>query len=508
MINIQLASEEWVEEQFGGGTGGSTGNTNSVTDVTYNELTSLINTNNLTIGGQYLITDYQTVHKIPNTTDINSGMTEPLLVTASGVNKLKPEAYSSLFPQDIIYYNYYSDQTMVIGCTKGYIYRRIDTAQNNDIPFDFRNVKFRRWQINVSEVWNSGTTYNRNNVVLSGNTNNILYVSIVSGNTGNQLSNTNYWNTFYMISNKSYVSTTSVGYQFNALYLPCSTGYTDYNMWSNWNDYNTSFNNIIDKQFLIPMSNIYGSDMITYSNNVIFGYQFNNNKIGSYFFNNTIFNSFSFNKIGSYFFNNLIGFGFNNNSIKNNFSDNLLDDFFQNNSIDDYFDSNIIGINFRFNTIGGMINWNTILNNFQYNTIGNAFQNNSIGSLFNNNTIFGNFYYNTIGSNFQNNTIENVFTFNNIIMYFQNNSIESYFNSNTIGSNFQYNTIGSYFNSNTIGSNFTMNNVCDYFNFDHSGLNFTSSTHVYNQYSKDLFVNSSGQRKLIYDKVTIVDATA
>jgi len=72
-----------------------------VTEVTYAQLMSLIGANQLSTGSKYLITDYQTVHTIPNTTDTNTGTVEPLLVTAISTNELAPEAYSALFPDDI-----------------------------------------------------------------------------------------------------------------------------------------------------------------------------------------------------------------------------------------------------------------------------------------------------------------------------------------------------------------------------------------------------------------------
>src|ERR1017187_1727432 len=178
MSTIQLASEEWVSEQLTGLTGGA-----SVTNVTYSELTGLTSTSGLTTGGLYLITDYQTVHTITNTSDTNTGSVEPLLVTASSTTTLKPEAYSYIFPQDVIYYDFNNRQDMMPGCTKGYVYRRIDTLQNNDIPLDFRQVKFRRWQINVINTWDSETTYNKNDVVLFSGTTQI-YISLINSNTG------------------------------------------------------------------------------------------------------------------------------------------------------------------------------------------------------------------------------------------------------------------------------------------------------------------------------------
>ena len=65
-------------------------------EVTYAELTALIAANELVAGQKYVISDYQTVHTIPNTTDTNTGDVEPLLVTAVAPNKLAPEAYSAV----------------------------------------------------------------------------------------------------------------------------------------------------------------------------------------------------------------------------------------------------------------------------------------------------------------------------------------------------------------------------------------------------------------------------
>ena len=98
-----------------------------LTSVTYAQLAALISGSDLIQGRQYLITDYQTVHTIPGTADTNTGSTEPLIVTAISVNELSPIAYSTTYPDDIIHYSPVNDLSAVPGCTKGHIYRRIDT---------------------------------------------------------------------------------------------------------------------------------------------------------------------------------------------------------------------------------------------------------------------------------------------------------------------------------------------------------------------------------------------
>ena len=128
--------------------GGASGNNVPVIEVTYDELVDLKNTSSLVKGQNYLLTDYETTYIQP-VTNVNksSGVIEPLIITATDVNKLHNQCKSTLYPQDIVFYeitgdigNYYETE----GFTKGKIYRRIDTLRNNDIGTDWRHVKYDR----------------------------------------------------------------------------------------------------------------------------------------------------------------------------------------------------------------------------------------------------------------------------------------------------------------------------------------------------------------------------
>lgn len=74
-------------------------------------LTDLIIANSLVPGTKYRITDYQTIHCIPHTTELNinsatyTWTTEPLIVTAITGNTISNLAKSELFPEDEIRYN-------------------------------------------------------------------------------------------------------------------------------------------------------------------------------------------------------------------------------------------------------------------------------------------------------------------------------------------------------------------------------------------------------------------
>ena len=468
----------------------------TVVNITYNGLLNLISVSGLTIGKMYLISDYQTVHTIKNTNNINIGSLEPLLVVANGLYTLEPEAHSALYPHDIIYYDYNNNYNMIPGCTKGYIYRRIDTLQNNDIPFDFRNVKFRRWQIDASSnIWDSSITYNQNDVVLYPDTSNI-YICISNSIIGVNPStdNGNSWKLFEW-SNLSYVSLSENEWYIGNIMIDCSNYYNDYNIFTSYDS--TVFSNKISQNY--SYGNILScNDSIFFSNNI------SDNIIESNFNSNNIGYMFKYNNIGTNFSSNSIGHMFNYNNISSNFSFNSIGYEYDSNNIGSNFQYNTIGNNFYNNSIGSYFNNNSIGSYFINNSIISEFYNNSICSYFNNNVMISNSSNNNIGSVFSNNSVLSEFQYNNIGNSFINDNIGTNFSYNSIGDDFNNNTIGSNFSYNTIGSNYQMNLVCDNF----GGLNFTSATHVHDGYSCELFISSTHDKKLIYDKITIVNSNA
>ena len=145
--------------------GGNSGNIAPVIEVTYDELLNLKNTSSLVKGQNYLLTDYETTYTQPITYASkssgviepliitatyaikSSGVIEPLIITATDVNKLHNVCKSTLYPQDIVYYEITGDignGRGTEGFTKGKIYRRIDTQRNNDIGTDWRHIKYDR----------------------------------------------------------------------------------------------------------------------------------------------------------------------------------------------------------------------------------------------------------------------------------------------------------------------------------------------------------------------------
>ena len=347
--------------------------------MTYAELVAAITAGTLNKGESITISDYQTAHTIPNTTDTNTGDIEPLLVTAISNNELKPEAYSVAYPDDIIYYSPDNDQAMVPGCTKGYIYRRIDTKQSNDFPFDFRQVKFRRWQIDVPN-WDDATEYSRLSVVKrpTGTAGQQLevYISLVDSNTNHVVTDTAYWRRFEF-DNLTYISPTETAWDRSDEYtftIPCSSLYQDYHFFAD-GDYSTCYSNKLES----PKNNL-----IEQSNTVVFGANFYSNSIGANFHSNSTGADFAYNSIGTNFNYNSTGANFNYNSIGANFNYNST------------------GANFNYNSIGTGFNYNSTGANFNYNSTGADFAYNSIGTGFNYNSTGANFNYNSIGTGFNN----------------------------------------------------------------------------------------------------------
>lgn len=141
-----------------GGSGGSAEGYSCIFNVTYNQLVAAIAGSTLQVGCYYRITDYRTVHIIGETTDVYTGNINPIIIRAIAVNALSQIGDCGLYKGDIIYYNI-NNSGMVPGSTTGFIYRRIDNKYNINMPIDFKGVKYRRWAINNTNVWNSGTAY-------------------------------------------------------------------------------------------------------------------------------------------------------------------------------------------------------------------------------------------------------------------------------------------------------------------------------------------------------------
>lgn len=169
-------------------TDGEFENASGFVDTTYSELVNDINTSSLSKGVWYGF-DYQTIHYIPGTTELNSESVrydpgngeiynftpevEKLYVLALDVNKIHTVAVSPSYPDDIIHYDYQRNLAPLSGgggtARNGFITYRKDTVNNIEAGFDFRNTIVRRNHFNWAYK-DDGATQTAINIYFKNNT--------------------------------------------------------------------------------------------------------------------------------------------------------------------------------------------------------------------------------------------------------------------------------------------------------------------------------------------------
>ena len=133
-----------------------------ITSITWDELKTLRDSSKLIPGHQYRITDYQCTTTQEDTR--STGHQFDIIVTADSTNKLNEKARACLHDGDTYFKNsnlaawqlWYSlddDANRFAWADddlgKGVIYRMID-EWNNDCPYDFKNIQFKRYKITSS----------------------------------------------------------------------------------------------------------------------------------------------------------------------------------------------------------------------------------------------------------------------------------------------------------------------------------------------------------------------
>ena len=367
--------------------------------------------------------------------------------------------------KNLVDFKYYNNLATIssytnLGDQYGYILRRFDTERNIDVPFDFRGIKYRRYELDYKDL-----------------------------GLGNQ-----------------YGGITDHYYNNDREFL--STGYhKDFYIFENYpSDNDNSFTNIKWEDNPGPdfrsYSSLYSGQ---YENNVFLG-NLNNVTIKSKFYHNTILSDFRNNTIGNEFYRNTTLNYFNNNKIGDSFTwnilgsftDNIISDSFEDNVFTAQINSNIIGNNFYSNFGKMSISENKIGRNFSYNNLYGFFSFNTIDNSFANNDIYGNFRYNKIGRDFYDNnqSVElNGGVTASIVGDFDNNIIGTEFYNNRIGNNFHNNNISDNFYYNIINENFQLNNVIAP-NFNTWDLSNTE--YVYGDYNCTIFKDTNSEYRLSY----------
>ena len=490
---------------YGNGDSSFTGNT---IDITYSGLTALIDTNGLSAGSYYLISDFRTVYDVPDffingnskQNILNNVCSiEPIIVLATSEYTIAPDAYQPDYPSDKIKYDYTWASTEINNVpTYGRISERID-EWNNRTDYDHRNAEFIRYQtynfgdkltgkidsydctngtvtgtdtlfltevnpgdILLFDTQSSFLGYQVGVKVISADTDTVMSVVVDSGYTSTYFESTLF--DFYLgdsTSNNYDYKEVYVG-QFNSLdYERHYTFQLNGNSLSNYiGDYCKFYleDNYSNSGFLLP-NNTFGNN--SYSNTL--GDRCYNNATANWFTRNTIEGRFYNNSIRSGLYSNTISQYFNNNIIKSSVYENVIGNGFQSNTITNNFYKNEIGPDFYNNDINGETYNNRIGERFEENTIYGPFYDNQIFNEFKGNITYQDFSENRLdwgfGANeFSGNCFGNTFgryiSSNDFLGDVYSNTFKGGVLGNTIGNNFANNNIGVDFTNNVIGENF------------------------------------------------------
>ena len=337
---------------------------------------------------------------------------------------------------------------------------------NNECPYDFKNIQFKRWA--VTDVQNSK---------LDSETLTNLKNIFIFNEDG-----TKFTTRFgYKNSNCIYGETTHVVDATNSdWYYTFSTIKFESNMyaWADIEDASIKGNNFYNDEdgggclgnSIKPYYNNRVSDYVAngingtqYLNNIVFngfyasgehglGYHCLNNSFGYNSLNNTFGDNCRNNTFGNFCDDNTFGTTCYGNTFGENCNSNTFVDHCFDNTFGYTCDNNTFGYNCFSNTFGDDCSNNTFGNNCNYNTFGKGCGNNTFGFNCDTNTFVGGCSQNTFGDNCRNNTFGNNCNSNRFVSNCRQNIFGNDCSENTFGTGCDSNIFGNTCKSNTFGT--------------------------------------------------------
>ena len=401
----------------------------SIVNLTYNELKNLRDNSKLKPSQYYRITDFVTT--VANDPEAQSaGHPFDIIVMASEKDKLQEECYAIQNEGNTyfdncnlaawkIWYCLDNDNTKYMWADtakgKGVIYRMIDEWQN-DCPYDFKNVQFKRYA--VADASSNGALADLN----------YTYIGYNSGMT--DLSIPDQSDFIWMYTFSLYKENEYIDYSSNYLHGPFTEDISYFNSPKKgqcaYNTLSNTYGSVnIDGQFYVSLI----------LNNIVLISEIASLSVSLEFPSEMIYNTF--------------GTANFNMTLKDNPESNKFDNRCYNNIVDGY--ANTFGNNCRYNTFGNFCHSNTFGNYCGSNSFGNDCASNSFGVGCDANSFgfgcgansFGEYCEdNTFGNSCSGNTFGNSCggnTFGNSCI---NNSFGNYCRINTFGNNFQHNALG------------------------------------------------------------------
>ena len=397
--------------------------------VTYAQLKTMRDSGTLVAGQWYRITDYMTT--VSNDPEARSaGHPFDLLVMATSVNTLSEEAKAIKSSRDSngyfadanlnawkVWYCLDNDTTRFQWADtengKGVIWRMIDEWQN-DCPYDFKNVQFKRYAITDDSPHGELEALNGKYYGYNGEMKDVHIEDendFVWAYTFTLIDENYEWVDYSIKKEGALDAGTDWGYlkQFKI-------GRCEYNRIRNIYVAVT-----IDVQCYrtLMLNNIVLISTISEENGLSGEMQLNEFGTGNY--NMTLKDNPEKNIFGSKCYNNIAG------SYSNTFGNNCND--------------NTFGNSCGGNTFGNNCDGNTFGNDCGGNTFGNDCGGNTFGNYCSSNTFGNGCYYNTFGNNFYSNTFGNDCNDNTFGNYCSSNTFGNSCGGNTFGNNCRYITV-------------------------------------------------------------------
>jgi hypothetical protein len=403
-----------VEKQADNG-----GSTQLAVSTTYAALKALRDGGNLVPGTWYRITDYACTTTQENTQSANHAF--DVIVRADDASHLNENGYATHHAGDTYFatckleawelkYSLDNDTNRFAWADKengkGVIFYMKD-EWNNECPYDFKNIMFKRWAVTEYEKCPSL-------VVDSQDNNNGYYYGAMQLNGESQvLENATYgedFGWFYTFALKDLATENWYDYTVVAhLGLKNDEGGElacyDNHLEPGTDEYSSGkgemakmLNNIVFFNCFTDLSDTSYADDYSYCNNNRFLGNCHSNTFGNYCNNNSF---------GNYCYSNSFGNDCRQNSFGNNCNNNSFGNECYQNSFGNNCTYNSFGNDCNYNSFGNSCNNNSFGNDCNYNSFGNYFQYNSFGNNCYWNSFGNNCYSNSFGNNCGGNTFGN-----------------------------------------------------------------------------------------------------
>ena len=416
--------------------------------VTYGQLVEMRQAALLEPGMLYRITDYATTTVQENTR--SAGNQFDIVVMALDSKTLAERAWAMPHDGDEyfknskleawqLWYSLDNDTDRFVWADpvngKGVIYRMID-EHNNDCPYDFKNIQFKRWAITALT---SGSDEMKAALIYDADENPVYFGAkaydspVISGAT---LDDDNYIFAYTFDGALKDAEGNITHYDVSAAPFVGPQEFIDYmieqemgediadvcydNFIGNYGEMDIEGDNLApgltlpnnvffnsshcyfdedEDYWSYAFANCYGNSLKSYCSNNTFGNSCQNNTFGNNCYNNTFGNDCGNNTFG----NGCGGNTFGNGCLRNTFGNNCYNNTFGNFCTDSTFGNsctyNTFGNGCQFNTFGNYCSTNTFGNMFQSNTFGHSFFANTFGNGCGNNTFGNNCGSNSFGNN-------------------------------------------------------------------------------------------------------------